>query len=126
MLSDTLRNLRTGLGFTQLQVAEALNIDRSTYTYYETGKTVPDIKTIMKLMKIFNVSYEELLGEKSNKNSFANRTVREADFTFGKINELSKQEKLMIISYRLLTPELRKDYLTKLLDEVRSLPDEDI
>lgn len=126
MLSDTLRNLRTGLGFTQLQVAEALNIDRSTYTYYETGKTVPDIKTIMKLMKIFNVSYEELLGEESNKKSFANKTIREADFTFGKINELTKQEKLMIISYRLLTPELRKDFLTKILDEVRSLPDEDI
>lgn len=126
MLSDTLRNLRTGLGFTQLQVAEALNIDRSTYTYYETGKTVPDIKTIMKLMKIFNVSYEELLGEESSKKSFANKTIREADFTFGKINELTKQEKLMIISYRLLTPELRKDYLTKILNEVRSLPDEDI
>ena len=60
MLGQTLKKLRENCGYTQQQVADALNLERSTYTYYETGKTTPDINTIVKLARIFNVSYIDI------------------------------------------------------------------
>lgn len=67
MLPKILKKLRENCGFTQQQVADTLNIDRSTYAYYETGKTTPDINTIIKLAKIYNVSYAEIFEDEDKK-----------------------------------------------------------
>ncbi len=61
MISYWLKFYRHARGLTQQQVADRLKLERSTYTYYETGKTKPDITTLMKLAKVFNVSYTMLL-----------------------------------------------------------------
>ena len=37
-LATLLRELRQRAGFSQREVASILNMNRSTYTYYETGK----------------------------------------------------------------------------------------
>ena len=59
---ENLRELRECTSeFTQSQIAELLNIDRSTYTNYELGKTEPDIATIQRLAELFNVSCDELI-----------------------------------------------------------------
>ena len=60
-ISEKLKLLRTKMGLTQFDVANALGVERSTYTYYELGKTLPDWQTIKKLAKIFNVDYYDLL-----------------------------------------------------------------
>ena len=41
-LGNRLRALRLTFGFTQSSVAEVLGINRSTYSYYESGTTRPD------------------------------------------------------------------------------------
>ena len=61
MISYWLKFYRHECGLTQQQVADRLKIERSTYTYYETGKTKPDINTLIKLAKVFNISYTQLL-----------------------------------------------------------------
>ena len=61
MISYWLKYYRHECGLTQQQVADRLKIERSTYTYYETGKTKPDIETIVKIAKVFNVNYIDLL-----------------------------------------------------------------
>lgn len=124
-LNDKLRAMRRTVGLTQQQVAKSLNIDRSTYTYYETGKTAPDIRTIMKLLRIFNVTYEELLGRVSPPKRTPFIGSSEYDPNFGRINELTKQERLMVISYRLISSEKRKEYLTNLLYDARHQPGEE-
>lgn len=60
-LSDQLRMTRMSCNLTQQQVADKLQIDRSTYTYYETGKTTPSIFTLMKLAEIFQVPIDSIL-----------------------------------------------------------------
>lgn len=55
-LGALLRRLRKLTGLTQQMLAEALQISRSTYTYYESGKITPDLPTLQKLAKIFGVS----------------------------------------------------------------------
>lgn len=61
MISYWLKYYRHECGLTQQQVADRLKIERSTYTYYETGKTKPDINTLIKIAKVFNISYQKLL-----------------------------------------------------------------
>ena len=56
-LGKILKRYRESCGLTQQQVANALNVDRSTYTYYETGNTTPSVPVIIKLSKIYNVPY---------------------------------------------------------------------
>lgn len=39
---DVLRRLRLRCGLTQQAVADALHVHRATYSYYESGKTLPN------------------------------------------------------------------------------------
>jgi transcriptional regulator with XRE-family HTH domain len=57
-ISEVLRRLRVKADFSQQNVADALNLNRSTYTYYETGKTTPDVRTLYKIAQIFGVPVE--------------------------------------------------------------------
>jgi len=59
-LSKKLREIRTSQGLSQRQVAEALHMNRSTYTYYETGKVIPDVITLKKIAEFFSVPVENL------------------------------------------------------------------
>ena len=55
-LISNLKFYRQNSGFTQQQVADALHIERTTYTYYEIGKTLPNLITLKKLAQIYHVS----------------------------------------------------------------------
>ena len=60
-ISGLLIRYRLCCGFTQQMVANTLKVDRSTYSYYETGKSNPSLKTILILKKLLNIPYDELL-----------------------------------------------------------------
>ena len=62
-IARNIKKLRENSGYTQQQVADVLNVDRSTYAYYELGKILPSIETIYSLSRVFNVHYSELLGD---------------------------------------------------------------
>ena len=61
--ANRLRQRRMDLHFTQAEMATMLGIERSSYTYYEMGKTQPNLKTLKKLKKILDVSLDYLSGE---------------------------------------------------------------
>ena len=54
MLSQKLRLLREFHGYTQKQVAEMLQVDRSTVTYYETGKVHPPCDSLVRLCQFYS------------------------------------------------------------------------
>ena len=58
---EKLRSLRKEANFTQKQIADVLGIDRSAYSYYETGSSVPPMPKMVILAKIFNCSVDELM-----------------------------------------------------------------
>ena len=97
---NRLKTFRTLNGLTQGEVAEALNLDRSTYTYYEN-----------KLSKIFNVSVAELIGERDDgaidviKNASRELHV-ESIF-------LRPDEKQLILNLRLCSPVERQKIFDK-------------
>jgi len=56
-----LKLLRKETGLTQKMIAQILQISCSTYTKYELGYRMPDLETLTKLSKIFQVSVDYLL-----------------------------------------------------------------
>lgn len=62
---DHLRKLRKDrTKYSQEDMAELLKISRSTYTYYETGKSEPSYDKLHKLAGILAVDYNTLLDYK--------------------------------------------------------------
>lgn len=65
IMSENLIELRKAKKLTQIQVAEYLNVNRSTYTKYETGVSEPNIDTMKKLAELFEVDVNALVTDKS-------------------------------------------------------------
>ena len=61
-MHEIIRKLRIERGLTQKQVADHLNLDRSTYSYYETGRTKVSVDTVVKLAHFYQIRYATLLG----------------------------------------------------------------
>ena len=61
MLSETLKSLRAQNGYTQQNIADFLGIERSTYSYYETGKTQPSTAILARLSCLFHVGLEDII-----------------------------------------------------------------
>lgn len=119
-LNDRLRHFRTMSGLTQQQVADVLGLDRSTYAYYESGKTTPDIKSVSKLLKLFNISYNELMEETECASTKVNDSAVEEDEDEKlHIYELSKVEKRLVIYFRVLSPKQQKEVLDSISPEAR-------
>lgn len=58
---DSLREARKAAGLTQGQVAELMNITKSTYCGYETGKRQPDVAKIKQISDILGIPADKLL-----------------------------------------------------------------
>lgn len=118
LLNQRLKHFRTTSGLTQQQVADVLGLDRSTYAYYESGKTTPDIKSVNKLLKIFNISYYELMDEDDPTDSNVNANeVQDDDEDKLHVYDLSKPEKRLVIYFRVLSPNQQKDLLKSISPE---------
>jgi len=61
-MHEIIKKLRRERGLTQQKVADSLHIDRSTYAYYESGRTRVNIDVIVKLAHFYKVSYAALIG----------------------------------------------------------------
>lgn len=123
-IHERLRELRTKFGYTQNQIARLLNIDRSTYAYYETGKTQPDVTTLLVLSQIYNLSISELLADESVPKYVADRGYV-SDYIRGRKNSshiynLSPPEKDLVGAFRTCSPEEQKsitDYIFKIVQK---------
>ncbi|EPZ58772.1 helix-turn-helix family protein [[Clostridium] sordellii ATCC 9714] len=60
-ISEKLKLLRTESGYSQSQVAKELFVSFQAISNWETGKTYPDIRNLIKLSDFYKVSLDELL-----------------------------------------------------------------
>jgi len=61
-MHEIIRTLRKERGLTQKQVADHLHLDRSTYAYYESGRSKVSIDIVIKLAHFYQVRYDAFLG----------------------------------------------------------------
>ena len=60
-LANNIQFLRKKRGYNQEELARALYIERSTISNYENGRSTPDLEIILKMIKFFGVTSDELL-----------------------------------------------------------------
>lgn len=60
-LSLKLLSLRQERDLTQKRLCEDLNISRTNYSYFENGRRMPDIDTLLHIAKYYGISLDELV-----------------------------------------------------------------
>lgn len=60
-LGSHLRRLRLEHALTQQQLAGYLQLDRSTIAYMESGRTLPNLRTLSIIKKLYHLTWNELL-----------------------------------------------------------------
>ena len=113
MISKRLRQIRVEHKLTQQNIADVLGIDRTTYTFYETGVSKPSLVTLAKLADIYNVTVGYLLGVEENnpklkripKDYGANCKLESND----PISLLSRDERQILMCYRVLSEQGKKE-----------------
>ena len=61
MINHNLRMIRSSSGMTQEQVAERLGVTRQALSSYESGRTRPDIDTLIRLAEIYGCTPDDIL-----------------------------------------------------------------
>ena len=102
-LSKMLRNIRHLCGYSQEAVASALNVTRSTYTYYELGRVQPDLDTVKKLAAIYQIPPESFLypEEFVDLETARHRAPKNPAQEPQTIGQLSAEEKALIAAFRI-------------------------
>lgn len=112
-LAAILRRLRVASGLTQEFVASQLKMSRSTYSYYELGKTEPSLKTITILAKMFGVTVEEFFPDERQlmlRDSFAKGNTLNVSS-----KDLTPDERQLIAIYRLINMRDKR----KIINEIQ-------
>lgn len=63
-IGQRIKELRKNKGWSQTFLAEKLNTTQDTISLWELGKSFPDVISLIKLVEIFDVSSDYLLGLK--------------------------------------------------------------
>ena len=102
-ISNNLRTYRKMCSLHQDQVANALGIDRSTYSYYETGKTTPSVDTLVKLSAMFGVELYTLIDYNTDSSMHGDEVgyYTKSEQTLP-VNRLFRDEQDLIMIYRQL------------------------
>ena len=93
--------------YTQQQIADMLNLNRTTYTKYETGVSEPSFEILLKIMSIYGVDANAILGDNDV-------TAHMSDFSSNiKMNTLSAEERELVGIYRMLSMDEKKSVMDK-------------
>lgn len=84
-ISECLKKCRQKTNITQEHLADKLGVTRQTISSWETGRSYPDIASIVKMSEIFNMSLDELLKEHPKLKKQNNSKIK--TIAFGKLAE---------------------------------------
>ena len=97
LLGNRIKNLREARGLTQKELANKINVTKSTISYYENGKRTPTVNNLHDLARVLNVSLDCLMGndffeiaEASDSHYGMYMATEEVEF----INEIRRHPKL--------------------------------
>lgn len=64
-INQKIKTERQAAEWTQEQLADKIFVSKRTISNWETGKTLPDIESVLRLAKVFQISLNNLLVEDS-------------------------------------------------------------
>lgn len=65
-ISKCIKDARQNNNISQERLAEQLGVSRQTVSSWETGKSYPDVVSVIKMSDIFNISLDKMLKEDKN------------------------------------------------------------
>ena len=104
-LGVNLSKYRHLAGLTQQQVADMLNLNRSTYTKYETGVSEPSIEILKRIADILSIDYNSLL---ANADVDVDNSQNHNDFSDIK-DELDSESRTLLRRYNGLCRDDREE-----------------
>ncbi len=116
-LPQKLIELREKYGLTQDELAEIMDIGRTTYLSYESGKTMPDGDFLVRLSRLFGIHFEDLTLFSRN-NRILTLNSRPVVYNAGrkKNKNITDDEEFLISCYRKLN-DLAKE---KVIDDFQN------
>ena len=111
-----LKAFRKEAGLTQQDIATALGLDRSTYTYYERGKTRPNWETLQRLAAIFQVPMTSLWGGDRSFRPIVRDNPLQLEPTSQRLADLTPEERQLLLQFRQLDGEARFELIAHLKD----------
>lgn len=96
VFGNKIKNYRKANKITQQELANKLEISRSTLSYYERGEVEPNIYTLIKLSNIMNCSVDFLLGLNSNDSTTDHKSIELTNLSNDSINSNIKKLKYLI------------------------------
>ncbi|MDD6603441.1 MAG: helix-turn-helix transcriptional regulator [Eubacteriales bacterium] len=116
VLRDNLKTnlifLRKGNKMTQQQVADLLGIERSTYTSWESGRSLPKPAQFIKLSKIFDVSFEFLTQSPLERPLIVKAKEKPYDrkvYGDSYVSELNDYERTIVLQLRMMNASDKKN-----------------
>src|SRR6056297_1326671 len=64
-IEESIYELRKKNNLSQGELTSKMDVSRQSITKWETGQSVPDLKNIIKLSEIFNVTVDEIVKDKN-------------------------------------------------------------
>ena len=104
-----LKQKRKNACLTQSQISSALNLKRSTYAYYEIGRTLPSIKTINKISKVLGIDMSVLINAIVDDESDITTLSPDSYKEHEKFYNLKDDEQDIILAYRLLSTSRKSE-----------------
>ena len=98
MINEKLKTIRTKNNLTQKEVANYLNISRSTYNNYEQNVAEPSIDSLKKLSQLYRKTVDELIGIESE---IINLKILEPEIStlIKKIIKMNETQKAQTINF---------------------------
>ena len=80
LFAEKLKFVRECYDMSQQEVADILHIDRSTYSYYEIGKTQPNLSVLYTISQLFALSLDDMINPNIRVSLRLFKNVDEIDF----------------------------------------------
>jgi len=89
-IANRIKAKRKGLGLSQTELSNRINISQSSINQYEKGVKTPSVPILRKIALSLDTSVDYLLGSAAKDEIFINQDIVS---TFNKFKELSKEDK---------------------------------
>lgn len=121
-LKKNLQRIRKANNFRQEDIANAIGVERSTYSSWELGRSMPKPSQLAMMSEMFNCSVDFLI---KNDNEHAFRLNNKLPYDTGKVygdsyvSELNDEERAFLLKFRLLNSK-DKEQLDEFIDNIRN------
>lgn len=114
MIGKKLKEIRVRNGISQEQAAKVLGVCRSAYCNYEIGRRSPDFAVIKKLADFYRIPLDAF---NENEDVVLHDEIDFQGDVPKYLSELSKNERDLIVKFRLLDQNEKESLLTNLTEK---------